>query len=216
MACAIGYPVSGAARRRGWTIWCGLCIVQEQLEKQGKRRGKYATIRSYFLFSWNFHLAISIIVFTQDRFELSIPFSRLNTSRGDAEQRGNFPRTFVNAFPSWWINKYLAIEYSSPQSRSSTVEFHVTFQTRPALARQKLYSDINHAFLEDWWSLYRVITIVLLGSKSQLSIENKLYKAILKPIWRSTVHSLQLKYRNASKISKQISQNHCQRTLLHH
>jgi len=43
----------------------------------------------------------------------------------------------------------------------------------------------------------------LLGSKSQLSIENKLllYKAILKPMARPTVgHNLQLKRRNTTKI----------------
>jgi len=36
-------------------------------------------------------------------------------------------------------------------------------------------------------------------------------------LWRSTLgHSLLLKYRNTRKISKQISQNHCQRTLIRH
>jgi len=60
----------------------------------------------------------------------------------------------------------------------------------------------------------------MLGSKSQLSVESKLllYKTILKPIWTYGVqlwHS-QFKHRNNPKISKQISQNHYQRTLAHH
>jgi len=53
----------------------------------------------------------------------------------------------------------------------------------------------------------------LLGSKSQLSIENilLLYKAILKLIRRLTMgHSFQLEHRNTTKIAKQIPQNHCQ------
>jgi len=62
----------------------------------------------------------------------------------------------------------------------------------------------------------------LLGSKSHLSIRNKLllYKAILKPIWTYGVQlwGLQFKHRNNSKVSKQIPQNHCQRIndSLHH
>jgi len=61
----------------------------------------------------------------------------------------------------------------------------------------------------------------LLGSKSQLSIENKLllYEAILKPIWAYGVqlgHSLRLEYRNTSKIAKQIPENHRQRILVRH
>jgi len=60
----------------------------------------------------------------------------------------------------------------------------------------------------------------MLGSKSQLSIESKLllYKAIVKPIWTCSTlgHSCQFKYRNNSKISKQVPQNHCQRTLVRH
>jgi len=61
-------------------------------------------------------------------------------------------------------------------------------------------------------------TYWLLGSKSQLSIENKLllYKAILKPIWTCGVqlwHGPQLKHRNTTKISKQIPQNTSPMTL---